>query len=31
VEADRDYTREDPGDRWEDYYARRLLADLGSA
>ncbi|MBK5117658.1 MAG: hypothetical protein JJE23_12160 [Thermoleophilia bacterium] len=30
VELDRDYTREDPEERWEDYYARRLLADLGS-
>ncbi|MBK5110558.1 MAG: hypothetical protein JJE10_04225 [Thermoleophilia bacterium] len=30
VEADRDYTREDPDERWEDYYARRLLAELGS-
>jgi hypothetical protein len=31
VELDRGYTSEDPGERWEDYYARGLLAELGSA
>ena len=30
VELDRDYTREDPEEGWEDYYARPLLAELGS-
>ena len=30
VGLDRDYTREDPEERWQDYDARRLLAELGS-
>jgi hypothetical protein len=30
VQLDRDYTREDPDEAWEDYYARRLLEGLGS-
>jgi hypothetical protein len=25
VTLDKDYTRESPADRWEDYYARRLV------
>ena len=30
VELDRDYTRQEREERWEDHYARRLLAELGS-
>jgi hypothetical protein len=31
VQLDRDYTAESPGERWEDWYAARLAAYLGSA
>jgi hypothetical protein len=31
VQLDRDYTRETPEGRWEDYYASRLLDELGSS
>lgn len=29
VQADRDHTAADPGQRWEDWYAERLPAGLG--
>jgi hypothetical protein len=30
VQLDRDYTAEQPGEPWEDWYAARLLEQLGS-
>lgn len=29
VRLDREYTTEAPDERWEDYYARHLLSELG--
>jgi hypothetical protein len=29
VRLDKQYTAESPGERWEDYYASRLAAELG--
>ena len=29
VELDRDYTGREPGERWEDWYARELVARYG--
>jgi hypothetical protein len=29
VELDRDYTENEPDERWEDYYARELVSALG--
>ncbi len=31
VELDREYTAEPRGERWEDWYAERLLAQFGAA
>lgn len=30
VELDRDYTAESRGQRWEDWYAERLLGEFGA-
>ena len=30
VKLDRDFTREQPGGRWEDYYAERLVEHLSA-
>ena len=31
VQLDRDYTKEQPRERWEDWYAKRLVEQWGSA